>query len=94
MELTPKTTVLQSPQIASRNISGRMILLKAPLSTLHTLNSVGEFIWKKIEKPRTISELCDAVSDRFEVAGDQAERDIVEFIEKLHRQNLVTIKNE
>ena len=94
MELNPKTTVVQALQVACRNIAGRTILLKAPLSTLHTLNKVGEFIWQRIENPRTVEELAAAVCARFEVGRGDAERDVIEFVEKLQRQGLVTLKNE
>jgi len=94
MELNPKTTVVQSPQVAYRDIAGRTILLKAPLSTLHTLNRVGDFLWHEVEKPRTIGDLAEAVCGRFEVSREEAERDVVAFIEKLHRQGLVVLEHE
>ncbi len=94
MSLTPRSVVAQAPQIAWRNIAGRAVLLKAPMSSLHTLNKVGEFIWGLLEKPRSVAEIREAVCGRFEIGPEEAERDALEFLSKLEAQELITVRNE
>jgi hypothetical protein len=94
MSLTSRSVVSRAPQIAWRSIAGRTVLLKAPMSSLHTLNKVGELIWSLLEKPLAVAELREAVCGRFEVGPEEAERDILEFLAKLDAQGLITVGHE
>lgn len=94
MSMTSRSVVSRAPQIAWRSIAGRTVLLKAPMSSLHTLNKVGEFIWGLLEQPLAVAELREAVCGRFEVGPEEAERDILGFLAKLDAQGLITVKDE
>lgn len=94
MSLTSRSVVTRAPQIAWRSIAGRTVLLKAPMSSLHTLNKVGELIWGLLEKPHAVTEIREAVCGRFEIGPEEAERDILEFLAKLEAQGLITVGHE
>lgn len=81
----------RSPQVASRTIAGKAVLMKAPISSLNTLNKVGGFIWDCLEEPKSIDALSSLVAEKFKVTKEQAHADISSFIKNLLIQNLVEI---
>ncbi len=53
------------------------------------LNQVGTLIWDRIDGRATLGDLVEAVVQEYKVAPEEAERDILEFIESLRMQRLV-----
>lgn len=54
-----------------------------------TLNSTGAFLWKKLTKEITISELVSSLVQEYEVDATIARTDVEKFIEKLAGANLI-----
>lgn len=66
--------------------------MKAPISSLNTLNSVGGFIWESVDDPKSIEELARLVSEEFTVAQEEAMEDLVVFVKDLLQKDLVEAK--
>ncbi len=78
----------RSDQIASRKIADEILLVPIRTSAhqklgVYTLNGTGALIWELIDGRRRLSDLVDAVVDRFEVERDQALRDTETFCQDL-----------
>ncbi len=54
-----------------------------------SLNSVGAFLWNKLEKDCTKEDLVSAILSEYDVDKDTAESDIDEFLEKLKGAELL-----
>ena len=52
-------------------------------SQLIVLNPVSAEIWKMLEAEKTLSELVDGITSEFAVSREEAEGDIVAFLEQL-----------
>ena len=90
-KITTKSVVSRSPQVASRTIAGKAVLMKAPISSLNTLNKVGGFIWDSLVEPKSIEQLGSLVAGKFQVAEEQAVLDTTAFVEDLLGKDLVAI---
>lgn len=53
------------------------------------LNSVGEIIWKTLQKDSTFQDLLTAVTSEFEVTENVASKDIEEFLDQLDKYNFL-----
>ena len=60
-------------------------LSEDPKTKVGILNSVGELIWKTLQKDSTFQDLLTAVTDEFEVSEEVASKDIEEFLEQLDK---------
>ena len=54
-----------------------------------TLNDVGAFFWKKLEKGCTKEELLDSLLAEYEIDKETASSDIDEFVGKLKEAGLL-----
>ena len=52
------------------------------------LNDVSKVIWEALSEGSTLEKITAAVTDQFEVSTQEAEADILEFIEKLRATQL------
>jgi hypothetical protein len=92
--ISPQSLISRAPQVASRTIAGKSVLMKAPISSLNTLNKVGGFIWDALEQPKTIADLSRLIVEKFKVTAEQADVDILLFVKDLLHRELVIVKEE
>ncbi|MEQ8840152.1 MAG: PqqD family protein [Acidimicrobiales bacterium] len=69
-----------------------VVILNADGTEMTTLNPVGSLIWQALDGERDASALAQDLVTQFEdVAVDELERDIADFIEDLAAADLVDI---
>ena len=84
--------------IVSRKIAGETILVPvmgklADMQRIFTLNSVGEFIWSKLDGKRGLREISREIVSSFEVEQQQADAEMEEFIAELLKEDLIETVN-
>ena len=81
-------------EIAFRVIAGEGVLvpIKGGVGDLHSIfrmNEVGAAIWGLIGPERTIAKIAGRICEEFEVAPDQARRDVAVFVAALLDKGLI-----
>jgi hypothetical protein len=91
MTVSESSIVVQSPRTASRVVDGQTIVIVIDDQRLHTLNSVGTFVWCRAEqKVRVVDVVADLVAE-YEVPRDRATHDVLEFARELVRLGALEI---
>ncbi|MCK4348715.1 MAG: PqqD family protein [Thermoplasmatales archaeon] len=83
--------------IVSRKIADEYILVPirdnvGDLESIYTLNEVGAFIWKLVNGKRKVKEIKEMIVEEFEVSGEEAEKDLIEFIQQLEGIGVLALK--
>lgn len=55
------------------------------------LNETAAFLWKQLETPKSAEELISALLAEFEVSREEASKDVMEFLQLLIEENMVSI---
>jgi len=79
---------LLTEQVISRKIVDEIILVPlrrsvAEMESLYTLNEVGARIYELLDGRRTAAQIAETIVEEFEVSQEQAEADVLEFLDKL-----------
>ena len=87
-------TFKKNRSIVSRRIADEMLLVPvrghlADMERIFTLNPVAEHIWEQLDGQRQMGEIRDSILDAFDVAKEEAEADISEFIGDLLTADLI-----
>lgn len=82
--------------IVSRKIADEMFLVPvkgnmADMQRIFALNPVAEFVWQNLDKKK-LNDICNEVTNNFDVSRQQAEEDIQEFINELMEADLIRIE--
>ncbi|MBP8054815.1 MAG: PqqD family protein [Chloroflexi bacterium] len=64
------------------------------ISEINVLNEVGSRIFELADGSRTLNEISQAISDEYEVSSQQAEQDVLEFVQKLVKQNVLVLAEQ
>ena len=87
---------MRDASIVSRKIADECILVpirqKAEeLDSIYTLNDVAARIWELVDGERSVEEMRDLIVEDFEVEAEEAETDLVEFLQQLETVGAVRI---
>jgi hypothetical protein len=93
---------LDSYPVLSSNVIGKVlnsestgrqeaVLVLPHTGKIEVLNEVGARIWSLSDGSRTIAEISAAICAEYNVNPDDAQRDVLEFIEKLHLKGIIEI---
>lgn len=78
-----------------RDVAGTLVIVPVgsalkDFSGMMTLNSTGAYLWELLENEQTVQSLTDALVQRYDVGAQEAQADVVDFLEKLKPTGAVT----
>lgn len=79
-----------NPQLAWREIEGRIVVISPEDSVVHELNETASFVWKQADRGCGVSEIARLLSEEFRVDAPQARSDTEELLRMLEQKGLVT----
>jgi hypothetical protein len=75
--------------LASCELGGEAVVLNLDTGIYYGLDPVGTEVWRLLQRPRSLSELRDLVTDEFDVIPDQCEADLNAFVCSLNSYGLL-----
>jgi hypothetical protein len=89
--LDPATRVVASTEQVSADMGGEVVILNFRDEVYYGLDEVGAFVWRLLATPRTVAELCDAVTAEFDVDAATCAADLAVLLDGLATRALVTL---
>ena len=80
---------IRNDNVAFRTIEGTTFLASPYSKKIYPLNSVGNFIWNKLESTISFQELLNNIYNEFDAEENIAENDLHEFLEDLQKEKLI-----
>jgi len=85
----------KDPNMVDRKIANEMVLVPirnnvGDLACIYNLNEIGSRIWELIDGVTTVEQMRDKIVEEYEVTPEQAEADIIEFLEHLEQEGAVS----
>ena len=80
--------------LLKRDVAGETVLIPVGKTVLESrgmfaLNEVGSFLWDLLPQAEGAADLTAAVLREYEVAEEEARRDIEEFLERLEKMGII-----
>lgn len=76
-------------RISWRVIENEAVLVDPDEGELLRFNPIGTEIWQDLDGTRTVDDIIDHIHQIFEVNRKRAQRDVLRFLNKLVRRELV-----
>jgi len=93
MELKDDHIVKINDSLTWRVVAKNMVVLNLDSSEYYTLNETGTALWQLFEKDIPVSDIKTEFCNRFDVAYDSFLADLVEFVEYLVDNALVSLSH-
>ncbi|MDY6801296.1 MAG: lasso peptide biosynthesis PqqD family chaperone [Bacteroidota bacterium] len=89
MKLTKETIIQRNIDILASDIDGEKVMMSIQQGEYYGLGKTGSFIWDNIEKPITINDLVDLITEKYKVSKEQCLKDILPFLNDLAEKKLI-----
>ena len=88
------TIVSRNDEPVAVEVDRSMVMMSIDQGMYYGLEGTGPRIWTLLEQPRSVSYLCDALMNEFEVGAEECRRQVIDFLEELRRSQLIRIDDE
>ena len=80
-----------APAVASSENDGEITILDPRSGLYFGLEDVGAELWRQLAQPHSIRELCESMSERYEVTSAECMDDVRGLVEELIERGLVEV---
>jgi hypothetical protein len=80
----------RNDKVAWRVLEDKCILLHLNSGIYYTLNEAGKFLWESFDGKKQLMEIHGEMMDRYDVERETARSDILEIVEDLMKEDLVS----
>jgi coenzyme PQQ synthesis protein D (PqqD) len=76
-------------EVASKVIDGEAIIINLANGVYYSMDKVGALVWDLLQGGHTLEEVISVVTNRYDVAREQAETNVRDLVQELVQENLV-----
>ena len=85
------SVVAQGEDQVSTELDGETVLMSIEQGNYYGMDKILSRIWVLIEKPITVSTLCDRLVDEYDVKRETCETDVLNVLNELAKENILKI---
>jgi hypothetical protein len=89
--LTLNNVVARSPRPFTAQAADELVMLDPGQGRYFGLDAVGNRVWELLETPRSVGDLCSALTGEFVVDAASCQRDVLAFLQQLADADLLDI---
>jgi hypothetical protein len=88
------TRVARSEEVLTSEVDGEVVMMSIEQGTYSGLDGIGSEIWRLLESPLKVSEICDRMVARYDVEKDVCEKDVLAFLNDLASDHTTQVVEE
>jgi hypothetical protein len=92
--ITLDSRVVRQPETIAAPMGEHLMMMNIQQGFYYDLNPTARFIWQILETPQQVREVCRLLQAEFEVAAEQCEHAVVNFVNKLVAESVVLIVSD
>ncbi len=90
--LPPSARVVIAPDVLSSELGSEHVLLSLRDGMYYGLDDVGGEIWKLLQEPVSVADICRAIVEAYDVDPARCRRDVEALIAELEARQLVELR--
>ncbi len=90
--MNSQTIVTATANHVATEMQGETVILSFTTGEYYGLDEVGALIWKHIQQPTTIAQLCEIIMTEYEVDEAQCMQDVQALVTDLVAHELATVQ--
>ena len=87
----PDTVVSPADGVIFGDFEGETVLFDRVKNKYHGFDTIYSSIWDLLDEPRSVSQLSDILSEKFELNREKFEKETLNFFNSLFKDNLLKI---
>lgn len=87
--ITLQTRIKRSEHALSSPVANELVMFDNNAGKYYGLNEIATEIWNRLEKPLTVKNLCNQLTNEFDVSAGQCHEELLNFLPKLMEKGLI-----
>jgi len=87
---TAEQVITLSTHAVSCELGGETVILDIPSGQYYALSEIGARIWQLLEKPQSLTDVCDQLAQEYNVDRNRCEADVSALISQMASHGLIT----
>ena len=93
-EIEMPTVVSRSGAVVSADMDDdEIVMMNVEKGMYYGMDDIESHIWELMERPLSVSQLCDTLMERYDVTREVCQEDVLGFLHQLHEEGLVEFRN-
>ncbi|PWC88154.1 hypothetical protein TSH100_08390 [Azospirillum sp. TSH100] len=77
--------------LLSTEIEGEFVMMDMDSGRYFNLDRIGSVIWKTLEQPREVADLCRFLGEHYEAPAEVIERDVLDLLQQMADRKLIRL---
>ena len=77
--------------LLSTEIDGELVMMDMDGGRYFNLNPIGTLIWRELEQPRKVADLCQSLGERYGAPAEEIERDVLDLLRQMDDKKLIRL---
>lgn len=90
--LTIDNVIVRSPALIEAEVDGEIVALNVERGTCYGLNKTGSRVWRLIDQPTRIRDICVKLVSEYKVDPSICEMQVLDLINNLRAEDLIKIR--
>jgi hypothetical protein len=86
-----ETRVKRTGKLLETEVDGEVVALDVEKGQCYGLDEVGTEIWHLLSNEISVAQICQALTDKYDVDSETCVQDVVVLIMELHSEGLVSV---
>lgn len=79
------------PDVVFQLADEEVVLVLPRAGQIKVLNEVGTFIWSMLDGIRSVAEIVEQICHEYRVDSEQAQADVIEFLNELQTKGIIQV---
>jgi hypothetical protein len=91
--ISRESIVVRADNLLVSTVNDELVMVSLDRGYYYGLDNAGVEIWNQLAAPLSVSELCNRLTSRFDVAVETCEDDVLRFLHELVDEQIVKVVN-
>ena len=87
--MNPNARVVRCQEMLEADVNGEIVALNVERGQCYGLNSVATEIWRMLEEPKSVDEICATLTTDYDVDAATCRSEVLALLSQLEQEGLV-----
>ncbi len=87
--MKPDTRLVRTKKILASPIYDELVMFDSDAGKYYGMNTVASVIWNNLEESKTIEEMCDILTGKFDISKEKCLEELIGFLPDLEKRGLI-----
>lgn len=84
--------LIRSTDMLANDIGKETVMMSIEMGKYYGMNKTGSYIWKVLETPMSLTDLCNRIVVDFKISKEQCLDEVKPFIEEMVKENILIVQ--